>query len=81
MAIFRHFPSDSMSISQSDAGSAGPIVSPLQAHPTCRVYWVCYSQSVGGSAGPIVSPLQAHATSHTTGLASLAFYYIHHSTV
>ena len=34
MAIFRHFRSNSLSLSQSDARSAGSIVSPLQAHPT-----------------------------------------------
>ena len=55
MAIFRHFPSDRLSLSQSDVGSAGP--------------WVhCH-------------PLQAHPTSHTSGLALLTFYYIHHSTL
>ena len=38
------------------------------------------SQSDAGSAGSIVTPLRADPTSHTTGLALLAFYSIHHST-
>jgi len=73
MAIFRHFLSHSLSLSQSDAGSAGSIVTPLQAHPTCQVYWVCYKQSDAGSAGPFVTPLQAHPTSHTTAVVVAEF--------
>ena len=54
------------------AGSAGSIVTPFQAHPTCLVNWVRCSQSESGSIGPIVTPFEAHPTSHTTSLASPA---------